>query len=60
VDGDININIDIDIDIDSDRETVTGAEIITETEKGTDSYGVATISRLLKIIGLFCRISSLL
>jgi len=23
-------------------------------------YGVATISRLLKIIGLFCRISSLL
>jgi len=24
------------------------------------SYGVATISRLLKIIGLFCRISSLL
>jgi len=26
----------------------------------TDGYGVATISRLLKIIGLFCRISSLL
>ena len=25
-----------------------------------NSYGVATISRLLKIIGLFCRISSLL
>ena len=25
-----------------------------------DWYGVATISRLLKIIGLFCRISSLL
>jgi len=25
-----------------------------------DSYGVATISRLRKIIGLFCRISSLL
>jgi len=25
-----------------------------------DKYGVATISRLLKIIGLFCRISSLL
>jgi len=24
-----------------------------------DGYGVATISRLLKIIGLFCRISSL-
>jgi len=24
------------------------------------TYGVATISRLLKIIGLFCRISSLL
>jgi len=24
------------------------------------AYGVATISRLLKIIGLFCRISSLL
>jgi len=24
------------------------------------SYGVATISRLLKIIGLFCRISSFL
>jgi len=24
------------------------------------SYGVATISRLLKIIGLFCRVSSLL
>jgi len=26
----------------------------------THPYGVATISRLLKIIGLFCRISSLL
>jgi len=25
-----------------------------------DSYGVATISRLLKIVDLFCRISSLL
>jgi len=25
-----------------------------------DAYGVATISRLLKIIGLFCRITSLL
>jgi len=30
-------------------------------EKGNDlCYGVATISRLLKMIGLFCRISSLL
>ena len=27
---------------------------------GLEYYGVATISRLLKIIGLFCRISSLL
>ena len=27
---------------------------------GSFRYGVATISRLLKIIGLFCRISSLL
>jgi len=27
---------------------------------GSPGYGVATISRLLKIIGLFCRISSLL
>jgi len=26
----------------------------------SDHYGVAVISRLLKIIGLFCRISSLL
>jgi len=25
----------------------------------TDRYGVATVSRILKIIGLFCRISSL-
>ena len=25
----------------------------------TKAYGVATISRLLKMIGLFCRISSL-
>jgi len=25
-----------------------------------ETYGVATISRLLKIIGLFCRISSIL
>jgi len=30
-----------------------------ETERGS-RYGVATISRLLKMIGLFCRISSLL
>jgi len=29
------------------------------TYEGVMSYGVATISRLLKIIGLFCRISSL-
>ena len=27
---------------------------------GADRYGVASISRLLKIIGLFCRISSFL
>ena len=27
---------------------------------GWGGYGVATISRLLKMIGLFCRISSLL
>jgi len=27
---------------------------------GKDPYGVATISRLLKITGLFCRLSSLL
>ena len=34
------------------------------SERGTagerERYGVATISRLLKIIGLFCKISSLL
>jgi len=30
-----------------------------DTTDCTLSYGVATISRLLKIIGLFCRISSL-
>jgi len=29
-------------------------------DESQDTYGVATISRLLKIIGLFCRISSLL
>ena len=36
---------------------------ITFQERAVESivrYGVATISRLLKIIGLFCRISSLL
>jgi len=27
---------------------------------GGEHYGVATISRLLRILGLFCRISSLL
>jgi len=32
------------------------AKLIEDTEW----YGVATISRLLKILGLFCRISSLL
>ena len=35
-----------------------------ESERGKagerERYGVATISRLLKIIGLFCRISSVL
>jgi len=29
-------------------------------ERARERYGVATISRLLKIIGLFCRMSSLL
>jgi len=30
------------------------------TSWANEEYGVATISRLLKIVGLFCRISSLL
>jgi len=37
--------------------------IRTGAKKGTDSrkkYGVATMSKLLKIVGLFCRISPLL
>ena len=34
--------------------------IISKKSTAGLDYGVATISRLLKIIGLFCRISSLL
>jgi len=42
-------------------QTDTGTDTHTRTHAGNDavdgrSYGVATISRLLKIIGLFCRI----
>jgi len=32
----------------------------SRVEREYERYGVATISRLLKIISLFCRISSLL
>jgi len=34
--------------------------IVCVCERERETYGVATISRLLKIIGLFCRISSIL
>ena len=34
--------------------------LVSETANQRSLYGVATISRLLKIIGLFCRIPSLL
>ena len=41
------------------RERESKREREREGESGGE-YGVATISRLLKILGLFCRISSLL
>ena len=41
------------------RETNTNTTVGYNRNK-TVGYGVATISRLLKIISLFCRISSLL
>jgi len=41
------------------RRTLSHTHVHTCIRRLT-SYGVATISRLLKIIGLFCRISSLL
>ena len=37
-----------------------GEKDTSREREGMRSYGVATISRLLKIINLFCRISSLL
>jgi len=43
---------------DSAREE--GVEERGRERRGVWYYGVATISRLLKITGLFCRISSLL
>jgi len=41
------------------REKIT-REKESEKGKAATRYGVAKSSRLLKIIGLFCRISSLL
>ena len=43
----------IEMDIGMQIEILDDGEILVD-------YGVATISRLLKMIGLFCRISSLL
>ena len=42
------------------RLMVLGSLLIVATPyQSPESYGVATISRLIKIIGLFCRITSL-
>jgi len=47
--------------INSAREALSTVPPLTEAPLTVPSfYGVATISRLLKMIGLFCRISSLL
>jgi len=45
---------------DSSRRNFAWSLCHTHTNTRIHAYGVATISRLLKIIGLFCRISSLL
>ena len=39
---------------------VSKRETLIATHETTWEYGVATISRLLKVIGIFCRIMSLL
>ena len=56
IDVDMNADIDVDIDID-DKDTDIDN---TDLDKDIYLYGVATISRLLKIIGLVCKMKSLL
>ena len=45
-----------------DLPTIDGGTVVTDgsAEEIVDSYGVPTVSRIDKITGLFCRISSLL
>jgi len=43
-----------------ERESVCAFVFVKLVFVTTPSYGVATVSRIDKIIGLFCRISSLL
>ena len=38
-----------------EREKRHGQSFICLSDEGPDLYGVATISRLLKIVGLFCK-----
>ena len=42
------------------RKTIDTRKMCVEIEDAGYMYGVATVSRIDKIIGLFCRISSLL
>jgi len=48
------------LDVSSARVLMSLIFTYTRVHMTDSSYGVATISRLLKIIGHFCRISSLL
>jgi len=68
-DTDIDTDKDTDTEIDIDTETQTRRHVNTQAHRQTRnpkrllhrrSYGLATISRLLKIVSLFCRISSIL
>ena len=43
---------DTDTDIDTDTDTDTDTDVDTDADRKI--YGVATISRLLKMIGLIC------
>jgi len=52
----IRTGTDTDADADTDTETDTNTSIGI----GVTCYGVATVSRIDKITGLFCKMSSLL
>jgi len=56
----IEIERKTDTDTTTTIATATATHSLAVSRRRLNFYGVATISTLLKIIGLFCRISSVL